>query len=95
MICSWAVWSQVSETLVFMSSGFLIAREGIKKDTFNFQLLPEVRKLRLWLSFVMTSCCFASFCSLPMWRFLITGAEFNREIKVWCTVTWSCLQTIR
>ncbi|XP_078363915.1 enhancer of mRNA-decapping protein 4-like [Oculina patagonica] len=32
---------------------------------------------------------------LPMWRFLITGAEFNREIKVWCTVTWSCLQTIR
>ncbi|XP_078367719.1 enhancer of mRNA-decapping protein 4-like isoform X2 [Oculina patagonica] len=32
---------------------------------------------------------------LPMWRFLITGAVFNREIKVWCTVTWSCLQTIR
>lgn len=32
---------------------------------------------------------------LPMWRFLITGAEFNREIKVWCTVTWLCLQTVR
>lgn len=32
---------------------------------------------------------------LPMWRFLITGADYNREIKVWCTVTWSCLQTIR
>ena len=33
--------------------------------------------------------------SLPMWRFLITGADLNREIKIWCTVTWSCLQTIR
>ncbi|RMX51313.1 hypothetical protein pdam_00004685 [Pocillopora damicornis] len=32
---------------------------------------------------------------LPMWRFLITGADYNREIKVWCTVTWTCLQTIR
>ncbi|XP_067055317.1 enhancer of mRNA-decapping protein 4-like isoform X1 [Acropora muricata] len=32
---------------------------------------------------------------LPMWRFLITGADLNREIKIWCTVTWSCLQTIR
>ena len=38
---------------------------------------------------------FFPFSRLPMWRFLITGAEFNREIKVWCTVTWSCLQTIR
>ncbi|XP_006822030.2 enhancer of mRNA-decapping protein 4-like [Saccoglossus kowalevskii] len=33
--------------------------------------------------------------NLPFWRFLLTGADFNREIKVWCTVSWTCLQTIR
>jgi enhancer of mRNA-decapping protein 4 len=27
------------------------------------------------------------------WRFLITGANGNREVKLWCTVTWRCLQT--
>ncbi|XP_031552584.1 enhancer of mRNA-decapping protein 4-like isoform X2 [Actinia tenebrosa] len=32
---------------------------------------------------------------VPMWRFMITGAEYNREIKVWCTVEWTCLQTLR
>ncbi|XP_062501438.1 enhancer of mRNA-decapping protein 4-like isoform X2 [Corticium candelabrum] len=31
----------------------------------------------------------------PAWRFLLTGAEMNRELKMWCTVTWKCLQTIR
>ncbi|XP_065065169.1 enhancer of mRNA-decapping protein 4-like isoform X3 [Rhopilema esculentum] len=29
------------------------------------------------------------------WRFLITGAEFNSEIKVWCSVSWKCLQTVK
>ena len=43
----------------------------------------------------ITVWCFFLLFSLPMWRFLITGAGFNREIKVWCTVTWMCLQTIR
>ncbi|XP_072168723.1 enhancer of mRNA-decapping protein 4-like [Diadema setosum] len=33
--------------------------------------------------------------SLPFWRFLITGADFNKELKVWCTVQWTCLQSIR
>ncbi|XP_030831075.1 enhancer of mRNA-decapping protein 4 isoform X2 [Strongylocentrotus purpuratus] len=33
--------------------------------------------------------------SLPFWRFLITGADQNRELKVWCTVQWICLQKIR
>ncbi|XP_041454120.1 enhancer of mRNA-decapping protein 4-like isoform X1 [Lytechinus variegatus] len=33
--------------------------------------------------------------SLPFWRFLITGADRNRELKVWCTVQWTCLQKIR
>lgn len=32
---------------------------------------------------------------VPFWRFLITGADQNRELKVWCTVSWTCLQTIR
>ncbi|KAG8437789.1 hypothetical protein GDO86_008481, partial [Hymenochirus boettgeri] len=32
---------------------------------------------------------------VPFWRFLITGAEQCRELKVWCTVSWTCLQTIR
>lgn len=31
----------------------------------------------------------------PFWRFLITGANHNSELKIWCTVTWTCLQTIR
>eukprot|EP00794_Sanderia_malayensis_P018597 gene18597-20463_t len=29
------------------------------------------------------------------WRFLITGANYNNEIKVWCAVSWKCLQVIR
>ncbi|KAM9301724.1 enhancer of mRNA-decapping protein 4 [Gastrophryne carolinensis] len=31
---------------------------------------------------------------VPFWRFLITGADQNRELKMWCTVSWTCLQTI-
>ncbi|XP_022111258.1 enhancer of mRNA-decapping protein 4-like isoform X2 [Acanthaster planci] len=31
---------------------------------------------------------------LPFWRFLITGACANRELMMWCTVTWTCLQKI-
>ncbi|XP_056273704.1 enhancer of mRNA-decapping protein 4 isoform X2 [Pseudoliparis swirei] len=34
-------------------------------------------------------------CSVPFWRFLITGADQNQELKMWCTVSWTCLQTIR
>uniref|UniRef100_A0A674BRM4 Enhancer of mRNA-decapping protein 4 n=1 Tax=Salmo trutta TaxID=8032 RepID=A0A674BRM4_SALTR len=36
-------------------------------------------------------CC----CTVPFWRFLITGADQNQELKMWCTVSWTCLQTIR
>uniref|UniRef100_W5MIA3 Enhancer of mRNA-decapping protein 4 n=1 Tax=Lepisosteus oculatus TaxID=7918 RepID=W5MIA3_LEPOC len=32
---------------------------------------------------------------VPFWRFLVTGAEQNRELKMWCTVSWTCLQTVR
>eukprot|EP00066_Takifugu_rubripes_P027975 XP_011617241.1 PREDICTED: enhancer of mRNA-decapping protein 4 isoform X1 [Takifugu rubripes] len=32
---------------------------------------------------------------VPFWRFLITGADQNQELKLWCTVSWNCLQTIR
>lgn len=32
---------------------------------------------------------------VPFWRFLITGADQNLELKMWCTVSWTCLQTIR
>ncbi|XP_026859757.2 enhancer of mRNA-decapping protein 4 isoform X2 [Electrophorus electricus] len=32
---------------------------------------------------------------MPFWRFLITGADQNQELKMWCTVSWTCLQTIR
>ncbi|XP_036753664.2 enhancer of mRNA-decapping protein 4 isoform X2 [Manis pentadactyla] len=31
---------------------------------------------------------------IPFWRFLITGADQNQELKMWCTVSWTCLQTI-
>jgi enhancer of mRNA-decapping protein 4 len=29
------------------------------------------------------------------WNFIITGSDFNREIKIWCCLKWQCLQTIR
>ena len=29
------------------------------------------------------------------WRFLLTAANDNTEVKVWCTVSWKCLQTFR
>uniref|UniRef100_H3BA96 Enhancer of mRNA-decapping protein 4 n=1 Tax=Latimeria chalumnae TaxID=7897 RepID=H3BA96_LATCH len=32
---------------------------------------------------------------VPFWRFLITGADQNQELKMWCTVSWTCLQTVR
>jgi enhancer of mRNA-decapping protein 4 len=31
---------------------------------------------------------------IPFWRFLLTGASQNRQLKIWCTVKWDCLQTI-
>ena len=31
---------------------------------------------------------------IPFWRFLLTGANQNRQLKIWCTVKWDCLQTI-
>ncbi|PIK58038.1 putative enhancer of mRNA-decapping protein 4 [Apostichopus japonicus] len=32
---------------------------------------------------------------VAFWRFLLTGADFNSEIKLWCTVSWKCLQVVR
>ena len=29
------------------------------------------------------------------WKFVITGCNTNSELKVWCSSTWSCLQTIK
>ena len=29
------------------------------------------------------------------WSFVITGADYNREIKIWCCIKWECLQTLR
>ncbi|XP_065915846.1 enhancer of mRNA-decapping protein 4-like [Dysidea avara] len=31
----------------------------------------------------------------PFWRFLVTAANENTEVKVWCAQTWKCLQTVR
>ena len=31
----------------------------------------------------------------PFWRFLITGTKQNSILKIWCAVSWKCLQTIR
>lgn len=39
--------------------------------------------------------CVCSASRVPFWRFLITGADQNRELKMWCTVSWTCLQTVR
>ena len=29
------------------------------------------------------------------WSFILTGADYNREIKLWCCLKWECMQTIR
>ena len=29
------------------------------------------------------------------WRYVLTGCDYNREIKLWCCIKWQCLQTIR
>ena len=28
------------------------------------------------------------------WRYAVTGANYNQEIKIWACETWTCLQTI-
>lgn len=33
--------------------------------------------------------------STPFWKFAVTGAERNNELKVWSCESWQCLQTIR
>jgi enhancer of mRNA-decapping protein 4 len=32
---------------------------------------------------------------VQFWKFAITGAENNSELKVWSCESWTCLQTIR
>ncbi|XP_076330889.1 enhancer of mRNA-decapping protein 4 homolog Ge-1 [Tachypleus tridentatus] len=32
---------------------------------------------------------------IQFWKFAITGAENNQELKVWSCETWECLQTVR
>lgn len=32
--------------------------------------------------------------STQFWRFLITAANNSSVVKLWCTITWNCLQTI-
>ena len=29
------------------------------------------------------------------WKFVITGCNYNSELKVWCSTSWTCLQTIK
>ena len=29
------------------------------------------------------------------WKFVITGCNYNSELKVWCSSSWTCLQTIK
>lgn len=33
--------------------------------------------------------------SSQFWKFVITGAENNTELKVWGCVDWTCLQTVK
>jgi len=29
------------------------------------------------------------------WKFVVTGCNYNTELKVWCSSSWSCLQTLK
>lgn len=33
--------------------------------------------------------------SVQFWKFAVTGADNNTEIKVWSCETWMCQQTLR
>ena len=44
---------------------------------------------------VMSHVILLCLTSTQFWRFLITAAKNNTEVKMWCTVKWKCLQTIR
>lgn len=35
------------------------------------------------------------FCSAQFWKYAVTGANKNQELKVWSCESWNCLQTIR
>lgn len=48
-----------------------------------------------WVYILFLFWTILSFSRVPFWRFLITGADQNQELKMWCTVSWTCLQTIR
>ncbi|XP_065827516.1 enhancer of mRNA-decapping protein 4-like isoform X2 [Oscarella lobularis] len=32
--------------------------------------------------------------NVPFWRFLVTGCRANTELKIWCAIQWTCLQTV-
>jgi enhancer of mRNA-decapping protein 4 len=32
---------------------------------------------------------------VQFWNFILTGTDYNREIKIWCCLKWECMQTIR
>ena len=31
---------------------------------------------------------------IQFWKFAITGADYNRELKIWSCETWNCLQIV-
>lgn len=59
------------------------------------QLLIFICSHSFLLSFVTSAHFYCALNRVPFWRFLITGADQNQELKMWCTVSWTCLQTIR
>ena len=34
-------------------------------------------------------------CLFRFWKFVVTGCNYNTELKVWCSSSWSCLQTLK
>ena len=34
-------------------------------------------------------------CRVQFWKFAITGADNDQEIKIWACESWTCLQTLR
>ncbi|XP_028392864.1 enhancer of mRNA-decapping protein 4-like [Dendronephthya gigantea] len=76
---------------------------GVKFWQLNFESADAPLCLHEWQPHEGQSVSRLMFCDnhlaednkSPFWRFLITGAKRNSELKIWCTVTWSCLQTIK
>lgn len=88
--------------------GSAIATGGLEGEIKFFQVSPELEGkspgcLHRWVPHEgrpVSSLFFLDNWKQPQpdlqfWKFALTGANYNRELKLWSCESWQCLQTIR